>query len=129
MIKSDPIIAVKDIKSSSAWYQSLLDCKDMHGGDNFAILIDNDNEVILCLHRWKEDNHPTMLDPGITPGNGLILYLRTNNLEKIRQNAEEMKAHIEQEIHLNPNSKKEEFSLRDPDGYYLTISQYHKYEG
>ena len=129
MIKSDPIIAVKDIKSSSAWYQSLLDCKDMHGGDQFAILIDNDNEVILCLHRWKEDNHPTMLDSSITPGNGLILYLRTNNLEKIRQNAEEMKAHIEQEIHLNPNSKKEEFSLRDPDGYYLTISQYHKYEG
>jgi Glyoxalase/Bleomycin resistance protein/Dioxygenase superfamily len=129
MIKSDPIIAVNDVKVSSRWYQALLDCKDMHGGDKFAILTDNDNEVLLCLHKWKEDEHPTMLDPSITSGNGLILYFRTNNLEKIRQNAKEMEAEIEEDIHLNPNSSKEEFSLRDPDGYYLTISQYHEYDG
>ena len=36
---------------------------------------------------------------------------------------------IEEDVHLNQNSLREEFSLRDPDGYYLTITGYHEYEG
>ena len=34
---------------------------------------------------------------------------------------------IEDELGKNPNSGKLEFSLRDLDGYYLTISEYHKF--
>jgi hypothetical protein len=30
--------------------------------------------------------------------------------------------HFEEEPHLNPNTQTLEFSLRDPDGYYVTIS-------
>ena len=29
---------------------------------------------------------------------------------------------FEEEPHLNPNTQTMEFSLRDPDGYYVTIS-------
>jgi hypothetical protein len=29
---------------------------------------------------------------------------------------------FEEEPHLNPSTKTMEFSLRDPDGYYVTIS-------
>ena len=29
---------------------------------------------------------------------------------------------LEEDPHLNPNTRTEEFSLRDPDGYYVTIS-------
>ena len=47
----------------------------------------------------------------------------------IRQNVERIGAPIEEDIHLNPNSRKIEFSLRDPDGYYLTVTDFHKYEG
>ena len=36
---------------------------------------------------------------------------------------------VEEEVHLNPNSRKKEFSLRDLDRYYITITEYHKYEG
>jgi hypothetical protein len=36
---------------------------------------------------------------------------------------------VEEDIHLNPNSTKMEFSIRDPDSYYLTITEFHKYEG
>ena len=129
MIKNEPIIAVKDVEVSSIWYQTLFDCKDLHGGSRFAILTDKNGEVLLCLHKWKEDEHPTMLDPNITPGNGLILYFRTQNLEKIWGNAKKLGANLEKDIHLNPNSGKEEFSLRDMDGYYLTISRYHEYGG
>jgi hypothetical protein len=129
MTKTDPIIAVKDVEASSKWYQSLLNCKSMHGGKEFDILVSETNEVLLCLHKWGAHEHPTMQNPAINPGNGLILYFRTDNMNVIRQNAENIGALIEEEIHLNPNSTKKEFSLRDPDGYYLTITGFHTYEG
>jgi len=47
-------------------------------------------------------------------------------METIHKNVRKTDSIIEKEIHLNPNTKKREFSLR---GYYLTITEYHKYEG
>ncbi len=108
---------------------SVLGCRSMHGGKEFDILVAENDEILICLHKWGEHQHPTMTNPGITPGNGLILYSRTENLNLIRQNAEKMGCPVEEDIHLNPNSTKIEFSLRDPDGYYLTITELHKYEG
>ncbi len=129
MTKLDPIIAVKDVEASSKWYQSVFNCRSMHGGKDFDILVSENDEILICLHKWGEHDHPTMADPNITPGNGLILYFRTENLEAIRKNVERIAAQIEEDVHLNPNSRKKEFSLRDPDGYYLTITEFHQYEG
>lgn len=129
MIKIDPIIAVKDVTVSAQWFESVLDCKRKHGGNDFAVLVDENNTVLICLHKWGEHEHPTMLNSDITPGNGLILYYKTNNLDSILQNVEQMNYPIEEGIHINPNSGKREFSLRDPNGYYLTITEYHEYEG
>lgn len=129
MIKSDPIIAVKDVAASSRWYQSLFGCRSMHGGTAFDILVNEKEEVLLCLHPWGAHEHPTMTNQDVPPGNGLILYFRTDGMDRIRRNAASMGATIEEEIHLNPNSTKKEFSLRDPDGYYLTITEYHEYKG
>jgi len=127
--KMDPIIAVKDIEASSAWYRSVLNCRSLHGGKDFDILVAENDEVLLCLHQWEEDDHPTMMNPAITPGNGLILYFRTENMDAIRQNVERLGYAVEEDVHLNPNSTKKEFSLRDPDGYFLTITGFHKYDG
>ncbi|HYF68980.1 MAG TPA: VOC family protein [Ohtaekwangia sp.] len=129
MTKIDPIIAVRDVEASSTWYQSVFGCSSMHGGKEFDILVSETNEVLLCLHKWGEHGHPTMLNPGIAPGNGLILYFRTENINTIRQNVEKIGGNVEEDIQLNPNSTKLEFSIRDPDGYYLTITEFHKYDG
>lgn len=129
MTKLDPIIAVKDVEASSKWYRSVFNCKSMHGGKEFDILVSEANEVLLCLHQWGAHGHPTMQNPAITPGNGLILYFRTDKMEEVRKNVEKAGARIEEEIHINPNSTKKEFSVRDPDGYYLTITEFHTYEG
>ena len=129
MTKIDPIIAVKDVEASSKWYQSVFDCRSLHGGKEFDILVSENDEILICLHKWGEHQHPTMTKPDITPGNGLILYFRTENMNGIRQNVEKTGGLIAEDIHLNPNSRKKEFSLRDPDGYYLTITEFHKYEG
>jgi len=129
MTKMDPIIAVKDVETSAKWYQTVFNWRSLHGGKKFDILVSENNEIIMCLHQWGEDEHPTMMNPNITPGNGLILYFRTENMPVIRQNVEKLAWPIEEDVHLNPNSTKMEFSLRDPDGYYLTITEFHKYEG
>ena len=130
MIKIDPIIAVKDVEASSQWYQKVFGCRRVHGGnETFAVLVSENNDILLCLHKWEEHGHPTMSHPDISPGNGLILYFRTENMIAIRQNVEELGCTVEEDIHVNPNSKKKEFSLRDPDGYYLTITEFHTYTG
>ena len=129
MTRLDPIIAVKDIQHSSTWYQNIFELRNEHGGADFSVLVGDDDEVILCLHEWEEHNHPTMTDPNITPGNGLLLYFRTEDLNKVYQNALRAGCRIEEDIHLNPNSLRKEFSFRDPDGYFLTVTEFHKYEG
>ena len=129
MTKIDPIIAVKDVEASAKWYQQIFGLRRVHGGDEFAVLVSDNDEVLLCLHKWGEHGHPTMANPAITPGNGLILYFRTDDLDGIRQNAGRIGVIVEEDIHLNSNSTKREFSLRDPDGYYLTVTEFHQYKG
>ncbi len=119
MIKTDIIIAVRDVQLSSKWYQSFFDCSSSHGGEEFDVLVSKQGAVIICLHKWGEHEHPTMLDQSIVAGNGLILYFRTDNMESIHKSANEMGCILEKDIHINPNTQKKEFSLRDPDGYYL----------
>lgn len=130
MTKIDPIIAVKNVETSTMWYQQVFGFRRIHGDNGmFAVLVSENDEIILCLHKWGEHEHPTMINQTITVGNGLIFYFRTDNIDVIRQNIKKIGGVVEEETHLNPNSLKKEFSLRDPDGYYLTITEYHKYDG
>ncbi|MGV3509177.1 MAG: VOC family protein [Sphingobacteriaceae bacterium] len=122
MVRTEPIIAVRDVPKSSKFYQDLLGCKSTHGGEDFEILTDEET-VVLCLHKWGEHQHPTMLSPDKTAGNGLILFFRVGNLNEIFNNARNLAITPEKEIHYNDNSGRNQFILRDPDGYYLIISE------
>jgi hypothetical protein len=57
-----------------------------------------------------------------TPGNGLLLFFRVDDYEMALKRARSLVARLEEEPHMNPNTETMEFSLRDPDGYYVTIS-------
>lgn len=128
MTKTDPIIAVKDVEASAKWYGELFGFKNVHGGKEFAVLMDG-NEVVLCLHKWGTHEHPSLADQNIPTGNGLLLYFRTDQMEGIRKKAKEREVVVIEEIHENQNSLRKEFSFRDPDGYFLTVSEFHTYEG
>ena len=129
MLQIDPIIAVKDVEASAKWYQQVFGFKNAHGGKDFTVLKSEDDEIVLCLHKWGKHNHPSLTDQNIKAGNGLLLYFRTDNMETIRKNVDEVGAKIEEEIHLNENSLKKEFSISDIDGYFLTITEFPKFEG
>jgi hypothetical protein len=57
-----------------------------------------------------------------TPGNGLLLFFRVDDFDASLQRARALVARLEEEPHVNPNTRTMEFSLRDPEGYYVTIS-------
>jgi catechol 2,3-dioxygenase-like lactoylglutathione lyase family enzyme len=63
----------------------------------------------------------TRPDRGL-PGNGLLLFFRVDDFDPALQRARALGARFEEEPHVNPNTQTREFSLRDPDGYYVTIS-------
>ena len=57
-----------------------------------------------------------------TPGNGLLLFFRVDDIELALKRARALVTRFEEEPHVNPNTQTSEFSLRDPDGYDVTIS-------
>lgn len=123
MVRTEAIIAVKNVPESAEFYQKLLGCKSDHGGNTFEILT-SEKQVVLCLHKWGDHEHPTMLSSENEVGNGLILFFRVDELKKIFENAKALKANIEKEIHYNENSRRNQFVLRDLDNYYIIVSEY-----
>lgn len=118
------IIAVADVPRSFAWYQALLGCNaTAPAHDYFGQITDEDGTVLLCLHRWGDHEHPSLTSPdGATPGNGLLLFFRVDDFEAALARARALGLSLEEEPHINPNTRTREFSLRDPDGYFVTIS-------
>jgi hypothetical protein len=58
-----------------------------------------------------------------TPGNGLLLFFRVDDVAVSLKAARALVGGLEEEPHENPNTRTMEFSLRDPDGYYVTINE------
>ena len=118
------IIGVRDVPSSFKWYQSLLGLPvTVPAHEYFGQILDSDGTVLLCLHQWGAHDHPSLTSPeNATPGNGLLLFFRVDDFRSALGNARALVAEFEEDPHMNPNTETEEFSLRDPDGYYVTIS-------
>jgi catechol 2,3-dioxygenase-like lactoylglutathione lyase family enzyme len=118
------IIAVRDVRTSFRWYQSLFGLPATEPAhDYFGQVLDSDETVLLCLHAWGAHDHPPLTSPEhAKPGNGLLLFFRVDDYEPALRRARGLASRFEEEPHLNPNTETPEFSLRDPDGYYVTIS-------
>ena len=118
------IIGVSDVARSYKWYQSLFgQPATSPSHDDFGQILDTDGTVLLCLHRWGAHEHPSLMSPDHgTPGNGLLLFFRVDDYEMALRRARVLVARFEEAPHVNPNTQTREFSLRDPDGYYVTIS-------
>jgi catechol 2,3-dioxygenase-like lactoylglutathione lyase family enzyme len=118
------IIAVGDVPASFKWYQSLLGLPETAPAhDYFGQILDSDGTVLLCLHEWGAHEHPSLTSSDqAQPGNGLLLFIRVDDFDVALLNARALVPRLEEEPNLNPNTQTMEFSLRDPDGYYVTIS-------
>ncbi len=118
------IIGVRDVAASVRWYQSLLGLPQTAPAHSyFGQILDSDGTVLLCLHEWGVEEHPPLMSPDrAPPGNGLLLFFRTDEFDSSLAAGRYLVPRLDEEPHLNPNTGTLEFALRDLDGYYVTIS-------
>lgn len=118
------IIGVRDVPVSFKWYESLFGHSGTAlGHDYWGQIRDPDGTVLLCLHQWGAHEHPSLTSPDhAPPGNGLLLFFRVDDFERALERARALVCRLDEEPHLNPSTQTQEFSLRDPDGYHVTIS-------
>lgn len=120
------IIGVADVPHSFKWYQSLFgqsETAPVH--DYFGQILDTDGTVLLCLHQWGEHEHPSLTSPERAgPGNGLLLFFRVDDFDEALLRARALVTELDEEPHVNPNTRAREFTLRDPDGYFVSISEH-----
>jgi len=118
------ILGVREVSASFKWYQSLLGQPETAPAhEDFGQILDSDGTVLLCLHEWGAHEHPSLTSPGAAaPGNGLLLFFRVDDFDAVVQRTRALGLPLEEEPHRNPKTETMEFSLRDPDGYYVTIS-------
>ena len=124
MIRTWTIVGVRDVPHSFNWYQSLFgQPRTPPGHDDFGQVLDTDGTVLLCLHQWGAHGHPSLMSPeNALPGNGLLLFFRIDDFDLTLERARALVTRLEEEPHVNPHTGTAEFSLRDPDGYYVTVS-------
>ena len=118
------VIGVADVARSYDWYRTLFGQPESSPAhDYFGQILDTDGTVLLCLHQWGAHEHPSLRSPDqAPPGNGLLLFFRVDDFDLTLERARALVTRLDEEPHVNPNTRTREFSLRDPDGYYVTIS-------
>ncbi len=127
-MRTQPLLAVRDVEASSRWYQRLLGCRSAHGGADYERLVSRDG-LILQLHRWDVDHHHGPIgDPGVKPyGNGVLLWFEVDDFDLAMTRITELKAEVLLSQHRNPPTgdggpNHWECWLRDPNGYTVVLA-------
>lgn len=118
-MRSEPMILVRDVQVSAAWYGLLLACKSDHGLEEFDRIV-SEGAVVLMLHRGDATEHGAVSNPDVV-GNGFLLWVYVDDLDAVYSRAKAAGANIVVEPHLNQQAQWREFTLRDPDGYSVAI--------
>jgi catechol 2,3-dioxygenase-like lactoylglutathione lyase family enzyme len=123
-VRSQPLIAVRDVEASSRWYARLLGAESL-GGDTHGNLYDrvvSRGRLIMQLHAWDREEHPNLVDSKAAQlGHGVLLWFEVDDFDAAVERARELKAEVVQEPHINPGPQHREIWLRDPDGYVVVV--------
>lgn len=126
-MRPQPLICVRDVESSSKWYQELLGCQSDHGGPNYERLVVA-GQLVMQLHRWDvEHHHGPIGDPSVQAGNGVLLWFEVGDFEAACLRAAKLAAEVVLPRHRNPpdgdgGPNHWELWLRDPDGYTVVLA-------
>jgi extradiol dioxygenase family protein len=124
-VKSQPLIAVHDVRASSRWYCALLDAEALpeHEHRNNYDRVLCGGELVLQLHAWDIEDHPNLVDPEAGPhGHGTLIWFEVKAFDDVVCRARQMGADCVLEPFVNPAPAHREMWLRDPDGYVVVIA-------
>ncbi|WP_224363314.1 VOC family protein [Hyalangium versicolor] len=126
-VRAQPLIAVRDVKASSAWYKALLEVESSGDPDHphrlmYDRLMSGDT-LILQIHRWDDEEHPNLTQRDNVPaGHGVLVWFEVDDFDAAVERARKLRATVVEEPHVNPAPQHREMWLRDPDGYYVVLA-------
>jgi hypothetical protein len=126
MKRTWPIIGVEDVAASCRWYLSLLgQAQRPPAHDDFTLVEDDDGTVLLGLHGWGGHGEgPPLRSPcDGQPGNGALLFIRVDDFDESLASARGLVPRFETDLEFfesGPGTSA--FTIRDPDGHYVTIN-------
>ena len=126
-VKSQPILAARDVIASARWYAHILGSAEETGSepsdhDHLYRRIYVGDDMVLQLHAWDEEDHPNLVDPDRAPvGHGVIVWFEVADHAAAAARARAIGAHVIEEG-INPNGHFPELWLRDPDGYIVVLA-------
>jgi hypothetical protein len=127
-VRSQPLIAVRDVRLSSRWYSQLL------GAERTSELMRSDHDdlydrllsggsLILQLHAWDEENHPNLINADAAPpGHGVLLWFEVDDFDAAVRRARDLKAKVLREPHVNAAPRHREIWIEDCDGYVVVLA-------
>ena len=55
-MKTEVMLFVNDVQKSSLWYQNLLGAKSGHGGPEYEMILDQEDELLFQLHKLRKNS-------------------------------------------------------------------------
>lgn len=124
-VQSQPLIAVRDVRTSSRWYATLLGADSLpdHPHRDYYDRILVAGLLVLQLHAWDVENHPNLVNAKAAPaGHGVVLWFEMNDFDAAVQRARGLGAEIVLEPFFNAAPRHREVWLRDLDGYVVALA-------
>lgn len=124
-IETQPLIAVRDVRTSSRWYRQLLGADSLpeHSHRDVYDRISCSGQLLLQLHAWDQEEHPNLVNADAAPpGHGVLLWFQVEDFDSVVARARSLNAQVLEEPHINPAPGHREIWLRDSDGYVAVIA-------
>jgi len=127
-VRSQPLLAVRDVQASSRWYARLL------GAERLSAEAPSDHDhvydrvmsgplLVLQLHAWDEEDHPNLVHANAAPpGHGVLVWFEVHDFDAAVKRARALKARVVRKPHVNPAAQHRELWLRDRDGYVVVLA-------
>jgi catechol 2,3-dioxygenase-like lactoylglutathione lyase family enzyme len=126
-VRSQPILAVRDVLASARWYAHILGSGEPTGSppsdhDHLYRRIYVGDALVLQLHAWDEENHPNLIGRDRAPvGHGVLVWFEVENYAAAVARARAIGAEVIA-AKINTNARHRELWLRDADGYVVVLA-------
>lgn len=119
-MRTEIMLFAHDVIETSKWYQSFLNMESGHGGSEFEMLTSG-KSLMLQLHHIEPDDHDHGVRLDQTLGAGVVVFVHVDDPEAAAARANELGIEIIEPLAWNELAGMHAFSVRDPNGYTLSI--------
>jgi catechol 2,3-dioxygenase-like lactoylglutathione lyase family enzyme len=124
-VRSQPLIAVRDVAASSRWYSQLLGLEALppHAHREVYDRLLCAGSLVLQLHAWDHEQHVNLVDADAAPhGHGVLLWFEVDDFDAAVERSRALGAEVVEKPFVNPAPRHREIWIRDPDGYVIVIA-------